>query len=447
MVIGNPPWVRLHRIPSTDRDALRARYESMRHAAWRAGAAAGGASPGFAMQADLAALFTERAATLARPNGVVALLIPAKLFRSLAGGGLRALLHRSTTVVACEDHSAGRALFDAAVYPAVLVARRARAADDGTAEGTACAVMRRDTEIRWRAPHGRLPLEPSAGAPWLLLPAPVRAAFDALAAAGTPLAESPFGRPLLGVKSGCNEAFVVHPDAGWRAKSGPAVCTVHSGDHEGPVDRALLRPALRGEDLAPFAATAADHAILWTHDAAQQPFASLPPRAARWLNQWRSTLERRSDVGPRDRWWSLFRVESAAPGWRVVWGDVGRTPRALVLAPDDDTVPLNSCYVVRAASEDDADALAAWINTPLALAWLAAIAEPARGGYHRFLGWTMARLPLPAKWASAREILAPIGRRARIGEVASTAELHEVSLRALHLGAAAVEPLMTWMHT
>jgi hypothetical protein len=102
---------------------------------------------------------------------------------------------------------------------------------------------------------------------------------------------------------------------------------------------------------------------------------------------------------------------------------------------------------VRAASEDDADALAAWLNAPLALAWLAAIAEPARGGYHRFLGWTMARLPLPADWTTARAMLAPIGRRARSGAVVSHAELHEVSLRALHLGASTVEPLMTWMHT
>ncbi|MHB1313811.1 MAG: Eco57I restriction-modification methylase domain-containing protein, partial [Gemmatimonadaceae bacterium] len=38
LVIGNPPWVRLHRIPPSERDRLRASYVSFRNAAWRAGA-------------------------------------------------------------------------------------------------------------------------------------------------------------------------------------------------------------------------------------------------------------------------------------------------------------------------------------------------------------------------------------------------------------------------
>jgi len=463
VALGNPPWVRLHRIPPADRDGLRARYESMRHAAWRAGAAASGATTGFGMQADLAALFTERAVSLVRPGGVVALLVPAKLFRSLAGGGLRSLLARTTAVLACEDHSAGRALFDAAVYPALLVVRRnGGTSPDGTdsdgsnpdgantrRDGSShvdCAVMRRDVEFRWRTPRDHFALEASDGAPWLLLPPPARVAFDALVAAGTPLAGAAFGRPLLGVKSGCNEAFVVRPEGAWRARTGAALCTVRSGEREGPIDRDQLRPALRGEDLTPFAACVGTHAIIWTHDHALRPLRTLPPRTARWLSPWRPTLERRADVGARDHWWSLFRLDAAAPGWRVVWGDLGRAPRAIVLEPDDDTVPLNSCYVVRTSDADDADALAAWLNAPLALAWLGAIAEPARGGYHRFLGWTMARLPLPADWPAARRILAPVGRTARQGQVPSPSELHECSLHAFRVSASAMEPLLTWMH-
>lgn len=447
VVVGNPPWVRLHRIPPRERAALRGRYEAMRNAAWRAGAATSGALTGFGMQADLAALFTERAASLVRPGGVVALLVPAKLFRSLAGGGLRSLLARSATLLSCEDHSAGRALFEAAVYPAVLAFRRHGAserANDHTE--VACAVVRRDAVCRWRSPRGRIALEPSDGAPWLLLPPPARAAFDALVSHGTPLADTPFGRPLLGVKSGCNDAFVVQPEAAWAGRSAVASCTVRSGEREGLIERALLRPALRGEDLAAFAAPALPRAIIWTHDASLQPLRTLPPRASRWLSHWRPTLERRTDVRSRDLWWSLFRLEASARGWRVAWGDVGRTPRATVLPPDDDTVPMNSCYVVRAPSEEDADALAAWLNAPLAAAWLGAIAEPARGGYHRFLGWTVARLPLPADWAAARRVLADIGRDARRGRAPSPAELHERSLRAFRVHASFVEPLLTWTH-
>ena len=455
IIVGNPPWVRLHRIAPSERDRLRAQYASFRHAAWRAGAAASNALSGFGMQVDLAALFTERAASLVRPGGAVALLVPSKLFRSLAGGGLRSLLTRSTTLVTCEDHSEGRALFDAAVYPAVVVFRRN---DPGTGQpdtanrllpvaNVSCVVMRRDVAFSWRAPRTSLALEASEGAPWLLLPPSARAAFDALAAQGVPLGGSLFGRPLLGVKSGCNDAFVVRPDTNWRARSPGALCQVHSGERRGDVEREMLRPVLRGEDLAPFTAAPTTHAIIWTHDDGLQPRRTLPPRAGNWLSHWRHTLERRADVGARDRWWSLYRLEGAEAGWRVIWGDIGRAPRAVVLAPGDATVPLNSCYVVRAPSGDDADALAAWLNAPLAVAWLGAIAEPARGGYHRFLGWTMARLPLPGDWPAARAVLAPVGRAARDGIVPSVVELHALSLKSFRVSAAAMEPLITWMHS
>jgi hypothetical protein len=187
-------------------------------------------------------------------------------------------------------------------------------------------------------------------------------------------------------------------------------------------------------------------AIIWTHDASLQPLRTLPPRTSRWLSQWRLTLERRTDMRSPERWWSLFRLDASVRGWRVAWGDVGRTPRAVVLPPDDDTVPMNSCYIVRAPSEDDADALTAWLNAPLAAAWMGAIAEPARGGYHRFLGWTVARLPIPCDWTAARSVLAPIGRNARSGRVPSPAELHEGTLRAFRVHASLVEPLLTWTH-
>ncbi|MBM3908937.1 MAG: N-6 DNA methylase, partial [Gemmatimonadetes bacterium] len=449
LVIGNPPWVRLHRIPPSERDALRARYLSMREAVWRAGAAASGALSGFGMQADLAALFAERATTLARPGGVAALLIPVKLLRSLAGGGLRGLLARSTEISALEDHSAGRSMFDAATYPAVLVARRVGAAARRAiaAPASSCAVVRRDTAIRWPSPIQRLSLDDTEGAPWLLLPPAVRAAFDLVAASGIPLSETLFGRPMLGVKTGCNDAFLVNVDPDWKSRAIGGTCIVRQGEREALIERAILRPSLRGEDLRAFASSPSAQALLWTHDDQLEPLRTLPRRAAQWLSPWRPTLERRVDAKARDRWWMLFRTEAAQPAWRVVWGDVGRTPRAVVLTPDNDTVPLNTCYFVRAPTEADADALAVWLNAPLATAWLGAIAEPARGGYHRFLGWTMARLPLPSDWSAARAILAPIGRAARHGVPVTVDELHAASLRVLDLRAVAVEPLLTWMHS
>jgi hypothetical protein len=77
-----------------------------------------------------------------------------------------------------------------------------------------------------------------------------------------------------------------------------------------------------------------------------------------------------------------------------------------VLPAGDPTVPLNTCYVLHCDAERDAWALAALLNSTLAAAWLNAIAEPARGGYRRYLGWTVAQLPLPRDWSRARAVLA-----------------------------------------
>ena len=130
IVLGNPPWVRPHAVPIADRQRLRRDFAVSRHAAWLPGAAAGRGGPGFGAQVDLAALFVERAVSLTCDDGIVALLLPAKLWKCLAGGGVRRLIAERTTIHAIEDWSAAPSSFDAAVYPSLLVARRRAAVRD-----------------------------------------------------------------------------------------------------------------------------------------------------------------------------------------------------------------------------------------------------------------------------------------------------------------------------
>jgi hypothetical protein len=93
----------------------------------------------------------------------------------------------------------------------------------------------------------------------------------------------------------------------------------------------------------------------------------------------------------------------------------------------------------------DAHAFAALLNSPLARAWLDAIAEPARGGYRRYLGWTLALLPVPSDWARARIALAAIGRAARDATPPSDSELLTAAAAAFGLSTNAVAPLVAWM--
>jgi hypothetical protein len=156
----------------------------------------------------------------------------------------------------------------------------------------------------------------------------------------------------------------------------------------------------------------------------------------------------RSDLRGSATWWTLFRTEGADhTRTRVVWSDFGRIPRAAILPVGDRTVPLNSCYVVSCDDVRDALALAALLNGPLAAAWLNAIAEPARGGWHRYLAWTVSLLPLPRDWARARELLAPLAERALLGKPPSSAELLVTACRAYRVREVDVSPLIAWCHT
>ncbi|HEX7977014.1 MAG TPA: N-6 DNA methylase [Gemmatimonadaceae bacterium] len=439
LVVGNPPWVRLHNIPPGERAALRRRFAVFRDAAWSAGAERARAGTGFAAQVDLAALFVERSLALAAPSGVVALLLPAKLWRSLAGGGTRALLGRDARLLRLEDWSEASCGFDAAVYPSVLVASPS---SDAPTELRA-SVRRRSLVVEWSSASESIRLDPDDEAsPWLLLPPEVRRALDRVTAHGRPLGEAPLGRPTLGVKCGCNDAFIVE-----RGARDGTMTTVTYSNRSGQIEHAALRPLLRGDAVTAWRLRPTDAAIVWTHASNGAPLTALPHGAARWLAPWRRQLAARADLRGSRAWWSLFRTEGATSlQHRVVWSDFGRQPRAAVIPAGDETVPLNTCYVLPCAELDDALALAAILNSRLAAAWLNTIAEPARGGWHRYLGWTISLLPVPEDWARAREILAPIAERAVLGAPPTDIELLEAVCRAYHLKHANVAPLLAWEH-
>ena len=448
VVLGNPPWVRLHRIPSRERELLRERFRVFRAGAWESGAEQARAGAGFAAQVDLAALFIERGVRLLRPGGVLSFLVPAKLWRSLAGGGVRRLLGEETRIAVLEDLAEASSTFDAAVYPSLVVAERWNGAtDEHPGEIVAAAYHRGCGALRWRLPRRQLTFDDSPGSPWLVLPPEVRQAFDRLREVGVAFAESPIGRPRLGVKTGFNLAFLVRLGS---LVSGDAVEVSAANGRRGRVESSLLRPVVRGEAIRPWRMGESDEYIVWTHDVRGAPIERLPPNAARWLTPWRRQLVGRAD-SRTGRWWSLFRTDAARTDRpRVLWADLGRAPRATVLERGDPTVPLNSCYVAICADDVDARTLAALLNSPIAEAWLGALAEPARGGYRRFLGWTMALFPLPNDWPRARGILAPVAEAA-MGGACPDGELRDVllhdTLAAYGVTHDEVAPLLAWLST
>lgn len=349
LVVGNPPWVRAERLPAVTRDALTARYQW-----WR------GTGDGWRHRPDLAVAFLERSLEWLAPNGTLALLVPAKLATADYAVRARAELAERTTMHCVADlQDDPRAGFEAAVYPMALIAsRRAAVADHVVRNGLGSSEATRQ-QAHWRG-----------GVPWVARTSAHVERICRHLAATHPMLGQRF-QPSLGIKTGANEAFLAPPTA------------LH----------AYTRPAVRGRDVRD-GQVRETVGLLWPADARGAAWPTLPPPVAAHLARFRERLESRADARSSRCWWSLFRTRPATAPHRVVWPDVARTLDTVVLTGR--TVPLNSCYVIAAATDSEARALAAYLRTPLMTAIARLSAEPARGGFARFGARVVRHLPLPA---------------------------------------------------
>lgn len=365
LVVGNPPWVRGERIAARTREILAERYRW-----WR-----GGAGP-FAHRPDLSVAFLERSFELAAPGGVLAMLVPAKVATAAYGGVARAALGAGTTLDRVADLTSDEsATFGAVTYPMAIVARK-RAPSEAHRVATSLAG------------EGTVAQTAFGSAPWILrapeaaqVAAAVRAAHPALAAHAS---------IHLGVKSGCNAAFLRPPET---------------------LDPHLVRPAVRGRDVEAFRLRASVP-MLYPHDPRGRPLAKLPAGALRHLAPFRASLEARADAGSGP-WWSLHRTGPASARHRVAWGDLARGLAAVALPAA--AIPLNSCYFAVVRSADQMHALAAWLNAGWCRAIVSLGADPARGGYLRFNARTVGAAPWVPAAASDRRLVT-LGRAAASGE-------------------------------
>ena len=385
VVAGNPPWVRAERLPARVRETLAARYSCWRSA---------GAANGFAHLPDLAVAFTERALELVRPGGVVALLVPAKLATSGYAEPLRQhLSHRAQIARAAPLTEPAARAFAAAVYPMALVAARG----DATGFETTATAL---------GPKPGAPGVPQrllqAEGPWILVPDAdrvarrLRAAFPTVGDRWT---------PQLGVKTGADDVFLV-PDAS-----------------------AGTRPAVRGRDLGAWRCDARLH-LLWTHDADGRPLPRLPSAVAAHLAPHVDRLRRRADYRAGAPW-QVFRTGLARAQHRVLWPDLGRRLAAAV--PEPAIVPLNTVYGIVTRDRDESVGLAALLNSRWLTALARLVADPARGGFHRFNARTVRDLPIPPAGSPVWAVLAALGDRREPADdaVADSFELDDRDRRAL----------------
>ncbi|MBR9991367.1 MAG: hypothetical protein KFH98_16505 [Gemmatimonadetes bacterium] len=429
VVLSNPPWVRAHNWPPTVRRILRDRYRVCADAGWPHAVAITASPHGAGAQVDLAFLFLELSLRRLRAGGTLGLVLPAKLIRSLAPGGARALLMNDARISSIEDHSLDqRAIFDADAFTAVLVAERAVL--DGHAELDGRAELENRAELEGRTgPSSRppvrvrmtrdgvsdlcfhvadvdLPLRPGdVRSPWLLAPPDCADAFRAMQRSGRAVGESGL-TVRRGAMTGANDIMVVQdvePKLGdlarIRTEGYHRRATGDRRRFSGHVEASALRPVLRGTDVQPWHTTI-ERYVLWSplNDDLR---ATVPRRLRTFLAGHAAALDQ-----PALRMGTLQRLSAGMFGHKVVWADLASDLRAAAVPAtvrtatgvDAPVVPLNTVYFIPTDSDRDAHILAGYLNSMPVRTFARAIAERAKDAHFRFFAWTISMIPLPIVW-------------------------------------------------
>ena len=438
LVLSNPPWVRAHRWPAAMGRAVRERYEVCRPPGSRSNRNASHRLPG--AQVDLSLLFLERALQLLRPGGALALLLPAKAFRSLYAGNARRMLLRDTRLVHIEDHSLDqRSIFKADAFAGAVVAVKSETPSSGNVR-VAC-YQRHAQPLEFEVSPESLSFDPGDTlSPWLLVPREVSAAIHQMRAAGPAIG----GRPELpihrGVFTGANEVLLldeVEPKLGdhaWIKALGytrtPAGAKRSS--FRALIESSAVAPVLAGADLRAWSYQT-EHGVVWTHDAAGN---AVQPgkRTHRYLLRHSARLKARTGWRAGQPVGGLFGVGAHTTQPKLAWRDLAPTLEAAVLpatvrcwGAERQLIPLNTIYYLTPPDEQTADLLAACFNSLPVRTFARAIAERAKDAHFRFFGWTIAQIPLPRRWpAPAAERLTALARAARDRRSVTTDEQCEI---------------------
>ena len=311
IVLANPPYVRQEKLSTVDQHAYQAAFPDV-----------------FAGTADLLVFFFSRALQILKDRGQLAFITSNKYMRAGYGDGLRGLLPKALTLRHVIDFG-DLPVFDAAAYPAVVVGTRRPPDDDHVlqvadlnnpvrralkAQESAVNVGTVREELNHLdtllADHAITPFPQTKlkGDGWVLEHPRLLALFERLMGMGTPLGQFVSGRMYYGIKTGLNEAFVIHQETRDRLVK------------EDPRSAELIKPWLRGRDIKRWRAEWAGWYVIavqnsadadagnpWggaaSEKAAREVFASTYPAIHAHLSEYEDKLKSRVDQGKF--WWEL----------------------------------------------------------------------------------------------------------------------------------------------
>jgi hypothetical protein len=422
LVVGNPPWVRIHNLEPSLRDRVYNDYSFCRTAGWQRGSGLAGITTGFARQIDYAVAFIERGLELLKAGGVLALVVTSKIQQALYASALREHFVNRCQILRLVDFSLYERplFFEATNYPLVFAVRKER--PDAKQKTMVTLVNRIGHRWTYELPQSELPLfadDPQS--PWLMATPEAIAAFRKMQEGNPLLGEIEALRPRRGVLTDANRLFIVRRV---EPSDDPneVVVEMESGELV-RLERSLLRPLLRGENIQAWRFEVREW-ILWTHDdATGEVLKDLPPRAKAYFQRHKNALESRSGYRSRLPIWALFSVNPAKLSDKVAWQELTDKMDAVFVPAEHKgelLVPLHTTYLLPVPNEEVGLAITAWFNSLPVRCYLSSYAERARGSYFRHFAWTVACLPVPRPllrlWEGKKRDLRLVRRMIEISE-------------------------------
>ncbi len=375
IVIGNPPYVRQEKIQHL-KPLLKAEYAD------------------FAGTADLYVYFYLRGLDLLREGGHLCYISSNKFFRSRYGEKLRARLLADSAIQRLIDFG-DAPVFDAIAYPCIVLFEKG-GREAGTNEFRALPWRPGPSIDEFadiaRAHSFAMPQSALDGDAWRLEHPNVLALLDKLRASGTPLGEYVDGRFYYGIKTGCNEAFVVD-----RATRDRLIA-------DDPKSADLLKPFLRGRDVKRWRVQPQDLWLIFTrHGTDIEQY----PAVKAHLQNYRKRLEPRpkdwKNTHPGERWpgrkpgpYKWYEIQDNIAYWQEF-----QQPKIVVPAIDSRAnyaVDLENHFGNDKTSicvAENANFIAATLNSSPLWWYMRKIAATRQGGFIEFKPMYVATCPIP----------------------------------------------------
>jgi adenine-specific DNA-methyltransferase len=276
-IVGNPPYVRMEEFKPI-KDYLRTRYRSHEE------------------RADFYTYFIERGLSLIRTTGLFGMIVSNKFAAAKYGEPLRRTLHQNAEIREITDFAGANVFKGATVRTFILLASRKAREQHGRTRYVPVPPSDKFEQIE----KGTLLLKDYAGAvevfldpeqigatPWQFIPAGDAAFLKRLTDKFPKLSEAYGWKPLFGIKTGLNEAFVI--DRETRARI----------IREDRASAEVIKPFLFGKDVKRYEVHDEGRFVIYLHpEKNPKDF----PSTKRHLENYRSQLSERAAT---QEWYEL----------------------------------------------------------------------------------------------------------------------------------------------